>query len=93
MAQWLKGLMLSLQWLGSLLQHGFNPWPRNFLMLWAWPKKKKVPTSATRCAEHSHMPSHLTTMNIRLCDGELILQLKISFRQVMVTCTQGHRKR
>ena len=25
-------------WLGSLLCCGFNPWPRNFCMLWVWPK-------------------------------------------------------
>ena len=23
------------------LQHGFNLWPRNFHMLWVWPKKEK----------------------------------------------------
>ena len=34
-----KDLELSLLWLGSLLWHGFNPWPRNFYMLWVWPKK------------------------------------------------------
>ena len=28
-AQWLKDPALSLQWLGLLLCHGFNPWPRN----------------------------------------------------------------
>ena len=25
----------------SLLWHRFDPWPGNFRMLWAWPKKKK----------------------------------------------------
>ena len=39
MAQQLKDLALSLQWLGSLLWHGFNPWLRNFYMLQAWPNK------------------------------------------------------
>ena len=33
--------MLSLQWLGLLLWHGFDPWPKNFHMPWLWPKKKK----------------------------------------------------
>ena len=33
--------VLSLQWLGPLLQHGFDSWPGNFYMLWIWPKKKK----------------------------------------------------
>ena len=38
--QWVKGPVLSLQQPGSLLCFGFNPWPRNIHMLWAWPKKK-----------------------------------------------------
>ena len=32
-AQWVKDLALTLLW------HGFNPWPGNFHMLWAQPKK------------------------------------------------------
>ena len=39
--QWVGDLVSSLQWLGSLLEHGFDPWSRNFHMLWAWPKKKR----------------------------------------------------
>ena len=39
--QQVKYLALSLQWLGSLLQHGFNPWPRDFPMPWGWLKGKK----------------------------------------------------
>ena len=41
MAQWVKDLVLSLQWLGLLLWCGFDPWPRNFHMLEVQPKKKK----------------------------------------------------
>ena len=41
MAKQVKDLALSLKWLGSLLWHGFDPWPENFHMLRAWPKKKK----------------------------------------------------
>ena len=43
MAQWLRiwHLALTLLWPGSLLRLGFDPWPRNFPMLQAWPKKKK----------------------------------------------------
>ena len=33
--QWLKDLALSLLW------HRFDPWPGNFHVLWAWPKKFK----------------------------------------------------
>ena len=29
MLQWVKGAALSLQWLGSLLWRGLNPWPGN----------------------------------------------------------------
>ena len=36
--QWVKDLVVSLQWLGSLLWHGFDPWPRNFCMPRVWPK-------------------------------------------------------
>ena len=39
--EWVKDLVLSLQWLGLLLGHRFNPWPKNFHMLQVWPKKKK----------------------------------------------------
>ena len=38
-AQQAKDLPLSLLWLGLQLWHGFNPWPRNFHMPWAWPKE------------------------------------------------------
>ena len=45
-AQWVKDPMSSLQQLGSLLWHRFDPWPRNFYMPWAWhprpPCKKKT---------------------------------------------------
>ena len=36
---WVKDPALSLQWLGSLLWRRFSPWPGNFHMPWAWPKK------------------------------------------------------
>ena len=41
MAQWVNDPALSLQRLGSLLWHRFDPWPRNFHMPWAWPERKK----------------------------------------------------
>ena len=41
MAQQVKDLALSLQQFESPLQCGFGPWPRNFYMPWAQPKKKK----------------------------------------------------
>ena len=36
-----KDLALSLQCLGSLLWHGFNPWPGRFCMPQVWQGKKK----------------------------------------------------
>ena len=39
--QWVRDPVLSLQWLGSLLWHGLDPWPGNFCVLWARTKKKK----------------------------------------------------
>ena len=41
MAQWVKNLALSLLWLGSLLWHRFNPWPRHFHMPWVQLQIKK----------------------------------------------------
>lgn len=37
--QWVKDLALSLEWLGLLLWHRFDPWPGNFHVPWGWPKK------------------------------------------------------
>ena len=37
MVQWVKDLPLPLLWLGWLLWHGFDPWPRNVCISWAWP--------------------------------------------------------
>ena len=39
MAQWVKDSVLSLLWLGLLLWHGFDPWPRNFHVPQVQPKK------------------------------------------------------
>ena len=42
MAQQVKDSVLSLQHSGLLMRHRFEPWPENFHMLWAQPKKKKT---------------------------------------------------
>ena len=42
-AQGVKDPVLSLQQLGSLLRHRFDPWPRNFHMLRVQPTKTKNP--------------------------------------------------
>ena len=54
MAQWVKDTGLSLQWLGSLLWHEFDPWPMKFHMLWMYPCP---PTQKKQINEHK--------MNIR----------------------------
>ena len=41
MAQQVKEPALLLLWLGSLLWHEFDPWPRNFCMPQVQPKKKR----------------------------------------------------
>ena len=41
MAKWAKDMTLSLQQLGSLLWHGFDPWPGKFHMPCVQPEKKK----------------------------------------------------
>ena len=41
MAQPVKDLILSPQWLRSLLWLEFDPWPRNFPMPWVWPKQQQ----------------------------------------------------
>ena len=40
-AQQVKNLALSMPWRGSLQRCRFDPWPRNFCILWVQPKKKK----------------------------------------------------
>lgn len=43
-AQCVEDPAWSLQWLGTLLGFEFNPWPENFLMPLAQPKKKNRKT-------------------------------------------------
>ena len=41
-AQWVKELMLSLLWFGSLVRCGFDPWPRNGVALAKKENKKGI---------------------------------------------------
>ena len=41
-AQWVKDLVLPQLWHRLQLQHGFDSWPGNFHMPWAWPKNEKT---------------------------------------------------
>ena len=63
MAQWVKDLVLSLQQLGSLQWLEFSPWPRNFHMLWAWPKQMKTKNIFTAGTEVRIFHSDLCTTN------------------------------
>ena len=47
MAQQLRDLTVSWQWIRSLLWHGFHLWPRNFCMPQVWPKKKILNSAQT----------------------------------------------
>ena len=60
MAQWVKELALWLLWLGSLLRHAFDPWPRNFHMPWVQPKrkKKKIRSSHSGSVETNPTSNH-----------------------------------
>ena len=49
--QWIKDLTLSLQWLGLLLWHAFNPCPRNFHMPRVWPKNGGKKSTNSKCGE------------------------------------------
>jgi len=50
--QWAEDLALSLQWLGSLLQHGFNAWPEELSHASRVAQKIKIKS-------HCHTQSHL----------------------------------
>lgn len=62
MAQQVKDLAFSLLW------NGFNLWPGNFHMLWAWPKEKKkkkeVEQTVVRSGLHHRLHDHFTTVGI-----------------------------
>ena len=48
----ISGIVLSLQQPGSLLWREFDPWPRNFYML--WPKKEKFLQSESYLPTTTH---------------------------------------
>ena len=65
MVQLVKDLGLSLQQSGWLLWRGFSPWPRNFYMLWAWPKgKEKRQKEKGNREQRAHIEN-------KECDGRL----------------------
>ena len=61
MEQQVKDLVLSLQQLRSLLWHGFNPWPGNFHMPQAWPKKCEFVTLS-----NFHLRNYFTSLGFIL---------------------------
>ena len=54
MAQEIKDLALSLEWLGLLLWYGFT-WPRHFSRTWVWPRKKKKKKEREREVHNLHV--------------------------------------
>ena len=52
--QQVKDPMSSLMWLRLLLWHRFDPCPRNFLMPWAQPKKKRKKKFSFKCTPPVH---------------------------------------
>ena len=73
-AQQVKDLVSSLQQLGSLLWHGFDPWPRNFRMWQVWQKKKP------RYTYPHYLPSPV---------ADMINQCQNSFQQSLASNTQS----
>ena len=55
LAQWVKNLVLSWLW------HGFDPWPRNFCMLWVGPK-------------HVFRKTHVLLNFVYMCPLQLLLR-------------------
>ena len=56
MVQWVKNLVLLQLWHRSQLWLRFDPWSRNFHMLWVWTfekKKKIIPFSRGSCNAHT----------------------------------------
>ena len=75
--QQVKGLTLSLQRLRSLLWQGFSPWPGNFHMPWAWPKRGGGLNKHLFCtnAGHKDEGSHPLPGQLRAPQAQ---QLKLS---------------
>ena len=68
MAQWVKDLALSLQWLRSLLWHRFDPWSQDLLYAQAQAKKQTnkrpaVSFSAHQIGKHFKDGEHLMLMS------------------------------
>ena len=55
MAQRVQDPALSLQQPGSLLWHGFDPWPGNVHTLQVWPKNATLPKQNHSFGNNSHM--------------------------------------
>lgn len=61
-APWVKDLVCSLLWLGSLPWCVFHPWPQNICVLWVQPKKKKEEETETgRIKERDRQGKHKST--------------------------------
>ena len=61
--QQVKDLALSLQQLGLLLWHGFDPWLGNFQTYWAQTKKKKRKRKRKKKKEKKIIPALTLAIN------------------------------
>ena len=78
-----KDLALSFPWLGSLLWHGFEPWPRNFCMPWARPKQK-TPNKQT---------NKKPQITLRETFGIMFDQICLHYGPDKLTCKISHYNR
>ena len=72
-AQWVKDLVWSLPWLGSLWWCGFDPWPQNFSKLGARPKTNKQTNNQT------NKPSWKVIHWMALSNRPFLLSLPLQF--------------
>ena len=82
--QWFKDLALSLYQFRLLLWPGFGPWPGNFHMLWAQPKKKKDLTSENGLLNWQRRGNHQ-------CNYGIVLLCLSSIRNEKLKVSKGER--
>ena len=73
LAQRIKDPMLSLQWLGWLLWHGFNPWPRNFHTPRVRPKESYIAQRQKNRLKHNFFS--VKPQTFRLIEGKNVVIL------------------
>ena len=80
MAQWIKDLAVSLQWLGLLLWHGFDPCPRNFHVPRTYPNNKKK-TFKNKLISDTNGVQRNATYSENICNKQNIKGLILKIKQ------------